>query len=85
MDANDVLALGLNPEGSVGDRCAPEQDRADVTQVSQSGLTRRTLAAGRDERQHHVIAGCDVLNPGSHLGDDSGALVPAQHRKTRHR
>ena len=48
-------------------------------------LTRRTLAARRDERQHHVVAGCDVLDAGADLGDDACALVAAQHREAGHR
>ncbi len=81
----DVLALGLDPEGAVRDGRAVEQARAKVAQVAQTGLTRRTPAAGRDERQHHVVAGCDVLDSGADLGDDAGALMTAQHREAAHR
>ena len=77
----DVLALGLDAEGAVGHGRAAEQAGAQVAQVAQPGLTRRTLAAGRDERQHHVVARGDVLDAGADLGDDAGALVPAEHRE----
>ena len=81
----DVLALGLDPEGAVGDRRAVEQARAEVAQVAHAGLTRRTPPAGRDERQHHVVAGRDVLDAGPDLGDDARALMTAQHREAAHR
>ena len=81
----DVLAPGLDPEGAVGHCRAVEQARAEVAQVAQPGLTRRTPAAGRDERQHHVVTRTDVLDTWADLGDDAGALMPAQHREAAHR
>ena len=81
----DGLALGVNAVGAVRDGRAAEQARAQVAQVAQSCLTRRTPAAGRDERQHHVVAGSDVLDAGADLGDDACALVAAEHREAGHR
>ena len=80
-----VLALGLNSEGPVGDRRAVEQAGAEVAQVAQPGLTRRTPTARGDERQHDVVARGDVLDSGSDFGDDACALMATQHREAAHR
>ena len=80
-----VLTLGLNPEGAVGDGSAVEQSGAQVAQVTQPRLARRTVPAGRDERQHHVVAFGDVLDTGADLGDDARALMPAKHGEAAHR
>ena len=83
-DAAAVLG-GVHAVRAVGHRGAAEQPGAQVAQVAHAGLTRRTLTAGRDERQHDVVTGCEVLDTGADLGDDAGALVPAEHRETHHR
>ncbi len=51
---------GVDAVGAVGDRGAREQQGAQIAQVTHAGLTRRAFTAGRDERQHHVVAGLDV-------------------------
>ncbi len=35
--------------------------------------------------KHHVVAGRDVLDAGSDLGDDARALVAAEHGEAAHR
>ena len=82
---DDGLALGRHPVGAVGDRRAGQQSGTEVAQVAHAGLTRRTFAARRDEREHDVVAGRDVLHAGADLGDDAGAFVAAEHREARHR
>src|SRR3954453_15682035 len=81
----DVLALGLDAERAVGDGGAVEQSGAQIAEVAQPRLTRRTLAARGNERQHHVVAGGNVLDPGPDLGDDARSLVPTQHGEATHR
>ena len=79
------LALGVDSVRSVGDRGAGQQPGAQVAEVAQAGLTRRTLAAGRDEREHDVVTHADVLDSFTDLGDDAGALVAAEHGEAEHR
>ena len=81
----DVLAAGLDAVGAVTDRLAAQQSRAQVAQVAHAGLTGRTRPAGRDERQHDVVADGEVLHAGADLGDDARALVAAEDREARHR
>ncbi len=73
-------------------RCVPSEtavpasrQRSEVAQVAQALLTRRTFTAGRDERQHDVIAGLDVVDTRADLGHDARAFVAAEHREARHR
>ena len=81
--AAEVLAAGVEPVGAVGQ--APNQKvGAQVAQVRLAGRAPPAVAADRQERADHVIAG---LQPGDALADlldDPGALVPAHHREPRH-
>src|SRR6202011_6366728 len=54
-------------------------------EVAQPRLTRRTLSARRDEREHHVVAGDQVLDPGPAVGDDPCPLIPAEDGEAAHR
>ena len=57
---------------------ALQQHGAEVAQVGHSRLTRRTLAARRDERQHDVVADLEVGDSLTDLGHDARDLV-AEH------
>jgi cation diffusion facilitator CzcD-associated flavoprotein CzcO len=81
----DGLALGVDAVGVIGDGLAAEQTGTEVAEVAHTGLTGRTPAAGRDERQHDVIARLEVLDAGADLGDDACAFVATEHREAEHR
>ena len=71
--------------GAVGDRDTGQQSGTEIAEVAKTGLTRRTLAAGGDERQHHVVADRHAFHTLTDFSDDAGALVSAQHRESKHR
>src|SRR5215831_19063257 len=81
--AAEVLAAGVEPVGAVGQ--APVQDRgAHVAQVRLARRAPPAVAADRQERADHVVAG---LQPGDALADlldDPRALVTRHDREARH-
>ena len=76
----DVLATGVVPDGAVH-LPSRHQDATDVAQVGVPGRARGTLATGRHEAEHHVVAGLELGHTGPDLLDDAGALVAADHRE----
>ena len=62
-----------------------QQPDAEVAEIAQTGLTRRTFAAGGDEGHHHVVARRDAVDARADLGDDAGALMSAQYGEAQHR
>src|SRR5215468_2529373 len=81
--AAEVLAAGVEPVGAVGQ--AAVQDRgAHVAQVRLARRAPPAVAADRQERADHVVAG---LQPGDALADlldDPRALVTRHDREARH-
>jgi hypothetical protein len=80
-----ALPLGRDAVRAVGDGDAAEQVGAEVAEVLQALRTRRALAARRDEGGDHVIALLHVGHARPDLGDDAGALVPADDGEGRDR
>src|SRR5215510_1577084 len=82
-DAAEVLATGVEPVGAVG-QAAVQDGGAHVAQVRLAGRAPAAMAADRQERADHVVAG---LQPGDALPDfldDPGALVAAHEGEARH-
>ena len=72
----DVLAPGVVAHRSV-ELLARHEDAADVAEVRVTRGARGALPAGGDEAQHHVVAGGQAGDAGTHFLDHPGALVSA--------
>src|SRR5215831_459759 len=82
-DAAEVLATGVEPVGAVG-QAAVQDGGAHVAQVRLAGRAPAAMAADRQERADHVVAG---LQPGDALPDffdDPGTLMAAHEGEARH-
>ena len=77
----EVLSTGVVTGRVVPDLAPRHNVRTEVAQVLMAAAARRAVAARRDEAEHDVVADGDPLDLWSHLDDDAGALVPADHRK----
>src|SRR5215468_10574393 len=81
--AAEVLAAGMEPVGAVGQ--APVQDRGThVAQVRLAGRAPAAMAADREERADHVIAGLQPGDALTDLLDDPGALMATHQGEARH-
>src|SRR5215470_13267250 len=81
--AAEVLAAAVEPVGAVR-QAAVQNGGAHVAQVRLAGRAPPAVAAHRQKRADHVVAG---LQPGDALADlldDPGALVAAHDREARH-
>src|SRR5215475_9348351 len=82
-DAAEVLATGVEAVGAVG-QAAVQDGGAHVAQVRLAGRAPAAMAADRQERADHVVAG---LQPGDALPDfldDPGTLMAAHEGEARH-
>ena len=74
MPLDSVVAVG-----SVG-LSAHHELRTHVAEIGVTAGTGRALAARRDESEHHVVTGAQVLDPGTDFFDHTRPLVAPDDR-----
>src|SRR5215470_7673159 len=78
--AAEVLASGMEPVGAVRE-AAVQDGGAHVAQVRLAGRAPAAMAADREERADHVVAGLQPGDALTDLLDDPGALMAAHQGK----
>src|SRR6266516_2637283 len=81
--AAEVLAAAVEPVGAVR-QAAVQDGGAHVAQVRLAGRAPPAMAADRQERADHVIAGLQPCHALPDLLDDPGAFVATHHGEARH-
>lgn len=81
----DILTLGLNSKGPVGDGCSRHQAHPEVAQIGLARAAGGADAARRYERCCDVVTHSKSFDTFAYLDDDAGAFVATEHGERCHR